>query len=105
MDQNIAVRLSPQVLAEIKSVFEQVFDKGDLYLFGSRTDKQQKGGDIDLFLAPENLQDIAVKKIDFLVRLKRLIGDQKIDLVVDRGQNRLIDRVAKQSGVLLCQKH
>jgi hypothetical protein len=45
------------------------------------------------------------KKIDFLVKLQRLIGEQKIDLVFDKGQNRVIDQVAKQQGILLCSLH
>jgi predicted nucleotidyltransferase len=53
-----------------------------VYLFGSRVYSDQKGGDIDLFLeeVPEELIDIK-NKIDFIVDLKRSLGDQKIDVV------------------------
>lgn len=100
-----SLRLSPLVIEAMVSLFEQIFAKGELYVFGSRADADQMGGDIDLLIAPENLQDIAVKKIHFLAALKRLIGEQKIDLVIDRGQNRLIDKIARQQGVLVCQIH
>ncbi len=99
------MRLSEHTKTSIITVFEQIFQKGAIYLFGSRVDDQQKGGDIDLFVAPASLDNIANKKIAFLVLLKQMIGEQKIDVVIDRGENRLIDRIAKQQGVLLCQKH
>jgi predicted nucleotidyltransferase len=99
------MRLSEHTKTSIITVFEQIFQKGTIYLFGSRVDDQQKGGDIDLFVVPKSLDNIANKKIAFLVLLKQMIGEQKIDVVIDRGENRLIDRIAKQQGVLLCQKH
>jgi predicted nucleotidyltransferase len=99
------MRLSEHTKTSIIAVFEQIFQKGDIYLFGSRVDDQQKGGDIDLLVVPKSLDNMANKKIAFLVLLKQMIGEQKIDVVIDRGENRLIDRIAKQQGVLLCQKH
>lgn len=99
------MRLSEHTKTSIIAVFEQIFQKGAIYLFGSRVDDQQKGGDIDLFVVPKSLDNIANKKIAFLVLLKQMIGEQKIDVVIDRGENRLIDHIAKQQGVLLCQKH
>jgi predicted nucleotidyltransferase len=54
-----------------------------VYLFGSRTDPDQKGGDIDLLLdgVPE-AQATVKKKIALIVDLKRNLGDQKIDVVL-----------------------
>jgi DNA polymerase sigma len=105
MNQPITPRLPPRIIDTIVTLFERIFTKGELYLFGSRADNAQKGGDIDLFIVPDSLQDITAKKISFLVALKRSIGEQKIDVVIDRGQDRPIDQIAKQQGVLLCQKH
>jgi len=105
MNQPITPRLPPRVVDTIVTLFERIFSKGELYLFGSRVDDTQKGGDIDLLIVPDSLQDITAKKISFLVALKRSIGEQKIDVVIDRGQHRPIDQIAKQQGVLLCQKH
>lgn len=46
---------------------------------------------------------MALKK-DFLVMLKSLIGDQKIDVVLaEQSQDRLIDRIARKEGILLGQ--
>lgn len=99
------MRLNQQQIEAIKQTFAQVFVFGDLYLFGSRVDEQARGGDIDLYVVPTEFENLALKKIDFLVKLQRLIGEQKIDLVFDKGQNRVIDQLAKQQGILLCSLH
>ncbi len=53
-----------------------------VYLFGSRIYAEQKGGDIDLFMEAAKEEQITFKeKTDFVVDLKRNLGDQKIDVV------------------------
>ncbi|MDP2834899.1 MAG: nucleotidyltransferase domain-containing protein [Pseudomonadota bacterium] len=99
------MRLSSEATHAIKETFLQVFDKGELYLFGSRVDDSRKGGDIDLYVVVDNKDHLAEKRIQFLARVKRCIGNQRIDLVVDRGTRRPIDMIAKAEGVLLCQRH
>ena len=95
------MRLLPEQQKSIKKYFLKFFEKGHVYLFGSRADDSKKGGDIDLYMVVPNLENLMQKKIDFLVAVKREIGNQKIDVVFDRGKNRLIDRIAKKEGVLL----
>ena len=90
------MRLTQKEINSIKSTFEDVFNEGVIYLFGSRVDDSKKGGDIDLHISTKTKDDLVKKKIDFLVSLKRKIGQQKIDVVLDFGQNRLIDKVAKE---------
>ena len=97
------MRLKESELNNIKDIFLKVFGKGELYLFGCRVDDSKKGGDIDLYIIPASGDNIAIKKLNFKVLLKKAIHEQKIDLVIDRGKNRLIDRVARTSGVLLCR--
>jgi predicted nucleotidyltransferase len=58
-------------------------------LFGSRTDDHKKGGDIDLFISCVNPVRLNLQsKIDFLIRLKSIIGDQKIDVILDTPSKR-----------------
>ena len=95
------MRLLPKQQQAIKKYFLKFFEKGQVYLFGSRADDSKKGGDIDLYMVVPNLENLMQKKIDFLVAVKREIGNQKIDVVFDRGNNRLIDRIAKKEGILL----
>jgi len=79
----------------IKEAFKKSFKNGKIYLFGSRVDDTKRGGDIDLYLCPESKDDLASKKIEFLVALKQKIDEQKIDVVIDRGQNNAIDLVGR----------
>ena len=97
------MRLSNREIRSIQNAFTTTFGSGEIYLFGSRTNDNLKGGDIDLFIVPATYNDLTEKKIDFLVKLKRSIGEQKIDVVIDRGENRPIDKKAKSAGVLLCK--
>ena len=77
----------------------------ELRLFGSRVNDATKGGDIDIYIEPEitSPDDIVEAKLDALVELHQLLGDQKIDLVINRksGKPLPIYEIAKQTGVLL----
>ena len=95
------VRLSEKYIETIKSKFIEFFISGEIYLFGSRTDLSQKGGDIDLYLIVDNKTDLFEKKLKFLSRVKRILGDQKIDIVFNQDENRLIEQEAMKWGVKL----
>lgn len=95
------MRMTQKQLQAIKTNFKSFFHDGEIYLFGSRVDDSKKGGDIDLYISATNREGLVHKKVQFLSKLKREIGQQKIDVVLDYGQNRLIDTVAKRDGVLL----
>ena len=95
------MRLSTQQHQAIKKYFLEVFHDGDIYLFGSRADDDKKGGDIDLYIDSHDKENLVHKKLDFLVKLKREIGNQKIDVVFNKGLNRAIDNVAVKEGILL----
>ena len=97
------MRLSQKEIKAIKTNFEKFFDEGVLYLFGSRVDDTRKGGDIDLYITTQNRENLVEKKIEFSASLQREIGEQKIDIVLDYGDNRLIDKKVKEQGVVLCK--
>lgn len=99
------MRLSLDVANAIQTAFLQVFEKGDLYLFGSRVDDNRKGGDIDLYVNADNREHLGEKRVAFLAQIKHYIGDQRIDLVIARGTQRSIDIIATSEGILLCQHH
>ena len=44
------MRLSTYEVDAIKDTFKDIFQNGDIYLFGSRIDDDKKGGDIDLYI-------------------------------------------------------
>lgn len=85
MNKENRIRLSNQEVLAICQIFREYFLPEDrLWLFGSRVNPEKKGGDIDLYIETKmDSYDIAIdKKIAFLVKLKKEIGDQKIDVVL-----------------------
>ncbi len=52
----------------------------EVYLFGSRTRDDLKGGDIDLLVLSDTIG--LTGKLDILVAIKSRIGDQRIDLKI-----------------------
>jgi predicted nucleotidyltransferase len=77
------VRLSPQTVHTITTTARAIYGpEVQVYLFGSRTNNNAKGGDIDLLITHTDPARLTYEnKITFLARLKMAIGDQKIDLL------------------------
>lgn len=95
------MRLNKIEVEAIKTAFAEVFGDGKVYLFGSRVDDSKRGGDIDLYLALSEHGDLFEKKIRFLSKIKRRLGEQKIDVIFNQDENRLIEQEAIRSGVEL----
>lgn len=95
------MRLSNRYIEVIKKYFVEFFQNGEIYLFGSRVDDSKKGGDIDLYLVLKEHTNLFEKKIKFLSRVKRELGEQKIDIVFNTDNTRLIEKEAIQWGIKL----
>ncbi|OFZ65656.1 MAG: hypothetical protein A2V79_07070 [Betaproteobacteria bacterium RBG_16_56_24] len=100
------MRLNPDQIEAIKQETENYFGaQAEVWLFGSRVDDTAKGGDIDLYVRPGtgDADQLAAARFAFLARLKRRIGDRKIDLVLQRsgGEELPIHELARQLGVKL----
>lgn len=99
------MRLSPRQIAVIKqAVHDLVGAEADLRLFGSRTNDDARGGDIDLWVAsPVLLANRVWLGAQLTARLQMALGDQRIDVrLVDPGTNlTAIDDVARQQGIQL----
>lgn len=95
------MRLSNRYIEVIKKYFVEFFQNGEIYLFGSRVDDTKKGGDIDLYLVLQEHTNLFEKKIKFLSRVKRELGEQKIDIVFNTDSTRLIEKEAIQWGIRL----
>lgn len=84
------MRLNNKEIEAIKEVTKDIFgENATISLFGSRTDNNKKGGDIDLFIQCKSQisrEELYQLKIKFLVQLKKIIGDQKIDVLINGGQ-------------------
>ncbi len=101
------MRLTPKQLTEIREAFCSNFLSGDkLWLFGSRVENLKKGGDIDFYIETnyDDLMQATEKKIRFLIDLKKRIGEQKIDIVLNILKKNKTQRIydeAKNTGVQL----
>ena len=73
------------ILREVRKLDPQA----DIYLFGSRTQDELSGGDIDLLVISSHLG--FSDKITLLVEIKLAIGDQKIDLLIKKPEDKLKD--------------
>ncbi len=96
------MRLSSVYQTIIKTETLNVFGaQATVYLFGSRVDDSKKGGDIDLFIRTEDKIEIANKKLQFLAKLKRQLGEQRIDVVFNENETRLIEQELKKWSIQL----
>lgn len=95
------MRLSAKYIEVFKKEFKNFFGDGEIYLFGSRVDDTQKGGDIDLYFVVSDQIDLQAKKIKFLASVKQEIGDQKIDIIFNEDSSRLIEKEAIRCGIKL----
>jgi len=93
------MRLTTFETQSILKAFKEVFEDGKIYLFGSRIDDDAKGGDIDLYIKIINNGNIFQQKMQFLTILKQLIGEQKVDVVFESDQARMIEIEAKNKGI------
>jgi predicted nucleotidyltransferase len=100
------MRLKKNELAAIKEVTKEIFGaNATIRLFGSRTNDTLKGGDIDLLILCNRTISSSEKyqlKIKFLVQLKKIVGDQKIDVLIDGNQQESsFFKTVKDEGILL----
>lgn len=103
------MRLTKAQIFIIKESFKKHFVIGDtLWLFGSRADDSQRGGDIDLFIETQENEYAVVskRKSAFWGDLQNKLGEQKIDIVLNRpcdDQTKLIYSEARK-GIILMKK-
>lgn len=90
----------PALVGEARAVFGE---NTELWLFGSRVDDAARGGDIDLYVETEDDERLLDHRLDYLVRLAQILGEQRVDLVIHRRGHPLlpIHRIARKTGVRL----
>ena len=99
------MRLTPAQIAAIRRTTAEVFgEQTSVWLFGSRVDDSKRGGDIDLMIRPSPflVSPALPHKIRFLGKLERLLGERKIDVIIEEPDDpRPIVRIAHETGVQL----
>jgi uncharacterized protein len=102
----LTMRLNENEIESIKTLANKHFGKDvQVFLFGSRTMDQLRGGDIDLFIRSPYKERLEIRtKVNFITDLVLLIGDQKIDVVLDNPaiRNSVFFKTIHQSGIQLC---
>ncbi|MDP2832594.1 MAG: nucleotidyltransferase domain-containing protein [Pseudomonadota bacterium] len=96
------MRLKPEQTQFIKSTIARHFGEGArVWLFGSRVNEAKRGGDVDLYVQPEDAADCFHRRIRCLGALVEGLP-YPVDLVVDDGTRELpIYRIAQLEGVRL----
>ncbi len=96
------IRLHPTQQKAIKQLASEFFENPKVYIFGSRTDMMQKGGDIDIYIQTDKKEALLKSKLAFLREFEKRFGEQKVDLLIDNGsKKKTIFKIAKEEGVLL----
>lgn len=84
------IRLSDKEIEIIKNSITQIFGENEIYIFGSRL-KDKKGGDIDIFIIPQNKENLFEKRLKALVLLEKQLF-KPVDLVVHKNFDRIIEK-------------
>ena len=82
--ENISIRLSREEIENIKKSVKAIDRNARIYLFGSRTNKESRGGDIDILIVSEKIKRREIRKIRW--NFFDVFGEQKMDIVVDDGR-------------------
>jgi len=100
------MRLSELEIESIKSLAGLHFGtEVEVFLFGSRTNDQKRGGDIDLFIRNSNGEQLKTRtKINFITDLILRIGEQKIDVVLDHPnrKNSVFYKTIGKTAIQIC---
>ncbi len=101
------MRLTDLQRAIIRETVAETFGtNANVWLFGSRVDNNQRGGDIDLLIETEltDADAIARAEITFLAKVQMKLGEQKIDVLLDYPSRKVhppIYAIARQTGIPL----
>ena len=87
------MRLKQNEIKIIKDTILNIFKDSTIYLFGSRVDDTKKGGDIDIFVSPQNRDNLFEKKIKTIAKLKNQLH-KPVDIVVHKDFDRVIEQEA-----------
>jgi len=87
------MRLQPNEITKIREVISKEFGDSQIYIFGSQLDINKRGGDIDIFVIPQNRKELLTKgaKAKFILE-ERLL--KPIDILIHSNFDREIEQIA-----------
>lgn len=93
------MRISAKTISVLTDLAKKYFgEDAPVRLFGSRTNDNARGGDIDIQIVAPNAT--YRDEISFLAEVEKIL-DERVDLRVQRTSDLLIDHVAAENGILL----
>ena len=96
------MRLSKKIINILQDNIKKSFGDVNIYLFGSRTDDNKRGGDIDIAIDTNlSRQDFRKKKSLFLAYLIRMDFDYDIDVVNYNTNDELLYNEIRQNSIKL----
>lgn len=101
------VRLTQHQINIIKNIIHCVLGQDKqttIWLFGSRVDLKQRGGDIDLFIETDvDLENSVETACLIYAKIIMALGDQKIDVLLkdNKTEECAIFETARRTGVIL----
>lgn len=93
------MRLSTREINNLLQSVSHLDPDAKLYLFGSRTRDDVKGGDIDIALLTDKLS--LKDKVEIKYNFFKEFGEQKIDIVLIKNQEQAFWKVIKNQSILL----
>lgn len=105
--RKLSMRLTEHQRSTIREAVAAAFGaEAKAWLFGSRINDAERGGDIDLLIETKqsDVSVIARAEIAFLAEVQSKLGEQKIDVLLDYPSRRSrppIFAIAKRQGVQL----
>ena len=93
------MRLSTYEINTIKETVAQYDSNAEVYLFGSRTDDNARGGDIDLLVLSQTIS--YTDKLRIRIQLADRMGNQKVDLLLKNQVDNAFSQMAYQQGLKL----
>ena len=93
------MRLTSHEITTIKQIIMELDPNARIYLFGSRVDNTKRGGDIDILALSSTL--VLRDKLKIRFKLKDILGNRKIDIIITPKPVTHFTKVALKEGVLL----
>jgi uncharacterized protein len=95
------MRITEHEKNTITDAVNSVDSNAKVWLFGSRTDDNKKGGDIDIAIFSEIIDKDVMLKIQVRRYICNKIGEQKIDIITTNSGKEAVFRLAIEEGIQL----